>query len=403
MGENVIYIKDKKHIVCGRYISESGMYFITIDEGNTEMYNYFKILKNDDEINYEEVDAKTKQEFNKMFYINTNNIYEFRDIYDEVDVFKNRSNSKEEQVLLKKALAVLAIKLPNIKINNEAFKEKVKKLDVSLKTPLDDKELMYANGYLESNGSKVTVLDKYSEDFKLHTLTHELLHLASLSSERKNIKTIFGLKKHGLCKGTFGIALDEGLTDALASKATGYETEDVYFHEVNMAKAIYKIIGDKLIESYFNTDSNAFIEEFTKYTGDKDKTISMMSSMDLALKWQINSQKKNKSLCMTTFVARSENIILDAYKNKIFKEIENKTRSNNEIIKDVVEFKELFIKEKYENVYMDYLASRSFGINKVNEGVESFINEVLDKTKEVKKEIFNHVNIAKSIEDENVR
>ena len=403
MEESVIYIKENKYIVCGRYINETGMYLITLNENIKDMYNYFKILKKEKEINYEEVDAKTREEFNKMFHIDSSLIYTFKDVYEDVDVFENKANSKEEQVLLKKALAMLAIKLPNININNELFKERISRLDVSLKTPLDDKELMFANGYLESNGSKIVVLDKYSEEFKLHTLTHELLHLASLSNEKRTIKTMFRPKKNGLCVGTFGMALDEGVTDALASKASSYETQDVYAHEVNMAKAIYKIVGDKLIESYLNVDNEGFIEEFSKYTGSKEKTISMMSSMDLALKWQINSQKKNKTLCMTTFVANTEDIIIDAYKNKINKDIKEKSRSNKEIIKDVEEFKGLFIKEKYENVYMDYLASRSFGINKINEKIENFANEVNKNLREDKEEKYRVVKVAKTIEDDNVR
>lgn len=401
MEENIIYIKNKKYIVCGRYIDESGMYLITCDEDNKDTYIYFNVIKDKDKVNYEEVDAKIRQEFNEKFHINANNIYNFRNVYDEVDVFKNKINSKEEQVLLKKSLATLAYKLPNLNINDEIFKDRISKLNVCLKTPLEDKELIYANGYLESNGSKITILDKYSEDFKLHTLTHELMHLASISNEKRTIKNMFQKKKHGLCVGTFGVALDEGVTDLLASIATSYETQDVYAHEKNMAKAIYLICKDNLLNAYINANQESFINEFSKYTGSKEKTISMIASMDLALKWQINSQRKNKTLCMTTFVADSENIIIDAYQNKI-KEDLKLGRDKNEIKSEVNYFSKLFMNEKYENVYLDYLATRSYGINKVHTRLDDFkknINEsLIDKTNEL-----NHVNIIKNIDDDYTR
>ncbi len=401
MENNIIYIKDKRYIICGRYVTEKGMYLLTISEENPDTYIYFNIIQNKKEINYEEVDAKTRQELNERFYMNANYIYNFKNVYEEVDVFKNKNNTKEEQVLLKKSLASLAYKLPNLKINEEAFKERVSKLNVCLRTPLEDKELVYANGYLESNGSKITVLDKYSEDFKLHTLTHEIMHLSSMSNEKRTIKNMFSRKKHGLCVGTFGVALDEGVTDYLASIATGYETQDVYAHEINMAKAIHKVIGDKLFESYVNADQKLFIEEFSKYTGSKELTMSMLGSMDLALKWQINSQKQNKVLCMTTFVADSENIIIDAYKNKIKEDFE-KGRDKHQIKNEVEDFSKLFMQEKYENVYLDYLATRSYGINKVHTKLENFNNEISEKVYDKKNEL-NHVNIVKNIDDDYIR
>lgn len=113
---------------------------------------------------------------------------------------------------------------------------------------------------------------KMTEQTNKYYLNHELLHMSSSVTGRKNKIANEGIMFSGFYQSInkyikIGYGINEGYTEALNCKyfGTGYP-QSVYEYEFLVARAIEEVVGkETMISLYFNADLKGLMYELSKY------------------------------------------------------------------------------------------------------------------------------------------
>lgn len=104
---------------------------------------------------------------------------------------------------------------------------------------------------------------------------HELLHMATTSSDRKHV----GFEYYTLFK-SFNRGLNEGYTELLKKRLfPGKKSAETYAFNMTVAEIIEKIVGPKMEELFFKADLLGLIHELTPYSSE-DEIMQFFSNVD---------------------------------------------------------------------------------------------------------------------------
>lgn len=133
------------------------------------------------------------------------------------------------------------------------------------------------------------------------SLNHELFHMASSKTKRKPT----GISLYYF--GNIGKCLNEGITEYLHLKSKNTNISDSgYQAELFVIEVLIFMFGEQILESYFNNDGNAFLEQFSK--------LNISSNTILKLDEILRKIDDDKE---TNFYRTSALILSDLYPNII--------------------------------------------------------------------------------------
>lgn len=151
-------------------------------------------------------------------------------------------------------------------------------------------------------------------------LYHELLHMASSITDKKNDVAYSGLSqiKHFAC---MGVSLDDGYTEILLSRYFNIDEEYIsYDYEIIIASLIEKIVSDnRMTYLYFTADFYGLVEELQKYNN-KENILKFFNNLDFVyvLQDHIKSYKED----IIYYHNEVSRFIVDTYINKLNNDIE---------------------------------------------------------------------------------
>lgn len=151
-------------------------------------------------------------------------------------------------------------KFPNIDISSR--NELIEKLEIKSKNMKNKMEYNIKENTIYIN-SNILIVDE-------HSFVHELIHM--LSSNGKNIT---GIAEKGF------IQLNEGITEFLTNYLIINTTDNFsYINETIVANLFISIMGEKLLNYYFNNDTLGFVTDIINYV-DSNKLIELLNEMNV--------------------------------------------------------------------------------------------------------------------------